>query len=92
MTPEEVWECNRGYWRLGPRASRERYATFSTSDGRVKCAARITRVVSVGVVPSKGEVRYALEGEVLKPGDPEYDRLMSMVIRPHRNFVYKQVM
>jgi|GEM_PF-4444914 len=27
-------------------------------------------------------------GEVLKPGDPEYDRLMSMVIRPHRGFVY----
>jgi hypothetical protein len=39
-------------------------------------------------VPSKGEVRYALEGEVLKPGDPEYDRLMSMIVRPHRNFVY----
>jgi hypothetical protein len=88
MSPEEVWEYNRGYWKLGPRARRERYATFSASDGRVKCAARITRVVSVGVVPSKGEVRYALEGEVLKPGDPDYARLMSMVIPWHRNFRY----
>lgn len=88
MTPEEVWEYNRGYWKLGARARAQRYATFSTGDGRVRCAARITRVVNVGVVPSKGEERYALEGEVLKPGDPEYDRLMSMVIRWHRNFMY----
>jgi hypothetical protein len=88
MTPEEVWEYNRGYWRLGERAWAERYATFSTGDRRVRCAARITRVVSVGVVPSKGEVRYALEGEVLSPRDPEYDRLMNLVVQPHRNFVY----
>jgi hypothetical protein len=87
MTPEEVWECNRGYWRLGARARGERYATFSTGDGRVRCAARIARVVNVGVVPSRG-MRYALEGAVLKPGDPEYDRLMGMVVPRHRNFVY----
>jgi hypothetical protein len=88
MAPEEIWQCNRGYWRFGARAWSERYATFSAGDGRVKCAARISRIVSVGVVPSKGEVRYALEGEVLKPGDPEYDRLMSMVIPWHRSFKY----
>jgi hypothetical protein len=88
MTPEEIWQCNRGYWRFGARAWGERHATFSVRDGQVKCAARISRIVSVGVVPSKGEVRYALEGQVLKPSDPEYDRLMSLVIRPHRSFIY----
>lgn len=87
MTPQEVWECNRGYWKFGPRAWRERYVTFSASDNRVKCAARITGVTSVGVVPSKGE-RFKLDGEVLKPGDPEYDRLMNMTIPPHRAFRY----
>jgi hypothetical protein len=25
MTPEEVWEYNRGYWRLGERARAEHY-------------------------------------------------------------------
>src|SRR5262249_23841693 len=89
-TPEQIWNCNRGYYPFVPaRAMREQFATMSIRGSKVVVAARITDVENVGPVPHRPERdQYALVGDVLKPGDPDYDRLMNMVIPPHRWFTY----
>ena len=86
-TPEQIWNCNRGYYPFVlARAKREQYATMSVRGDRVVVAARLTDVEPVGKV--RGREMFALVGDVLKPGDPDYDRLMSMVIPAHRWFTY----
>ncbi|HEY5857132.1 MAG TPA: hypothetical protein VIW24_24625 [Aldersonia sp.] len=89
MTPEQTWKWNRGYYRFDlARALREQYATMSVRGDEVVAAARITDVISVGVVPRTGREEFALVGELLRPGDRDYDRLMGMAIPWHRSFMY----
>ena len=90
MTPQQTWNWNRGHYPFVlARAMREQYATMSIRGGKVVVAARITDIENVGPVPHRraGD-QYALVGDVLKPGDTDYDRLMSMNIAPHRWFKY----
>jgi hypothetical protein len=88
-TPEQIWNCNRGYYPFEPaRVMREQYATMSVRGGKVVVAARLSGIQNVGPVPPRDRDQYALVGEVLKPADPEYDRLMGMMIPPHRWFTY----
>ena len=87
MTPQQAWDWNRGYYPFVlARAMREQYATMSVRGDRVVVAARLTDVESVG--PVRGREMFALVGEVLKPGDPDYDRLMNTIVLPHRWFTY----
>jgi hypothetical protein len=87
MTPQQIWDWNRGYYPFVlARALREQYATMSVRGDRVVVAARLTDVEPVGMV--RGREVFALGGDVLKPGDPDYERLMNMVIPPHRWFKY----
>jgi hypothetical protein len=90
MTPQQIWDWNRGHYPFVlARALREQYATMSIRGGEVVAAARITDIENVGpVVHRRAGDQYALVGDVLRPGDPEYDRLMSMTIAPHRWFTY----
>jgi hypothetical protein len=87
MTPQQIWDWNRGYYPFVlARAKRERYATMSVRGNRVVVAARLTDVEPVG--PVRGREMYALVGDVIRPGDPDYDRFMSMAIPAHRWFMY----
>jgi hypothetical protein len=87
MTSEQTWHWNRGYYPFDlARAKREQYATMSVRGDKVVAAARLTDVEYVGFL--RGKKRYALVGDVLKPGDPDYDRLMNMVIPAHRSYCY----
>jgi hypothetical protein len=84
MTDQQVYDLNRGLWVLGPRAQRERLATFSV-DGTVRVVARIE---SIAVIPAKAAGRRskrAIVGQVLGPGDPDYDALIGTTVDGHRN-------
>ena len=68
MTDAQLYETNRGCWRLGPRAQDERYAIFSY-DGIVRQAIEIS---SVEPAP-KRSMRSVVYGRVLGKGDRIYD-------------------
>lgn len=68
MTDAQMYEANRGCWRLGPRAQDERYAIFSF-DGIVRQALEIS---SVEPAP-KRSMRSVVYGRVLGRGDRIYD-------------------
>ncbi|WP_331743684.1 hypothetical protein OG762_48305 (plasmid) [Streptomyces sp. NBC_01136] len=68
LTDEEVYEAGRGRWRLGTRADRERYALF-TAKGIVVLAVRIDSITA-----ADPDGRRTINGTVLKPGDPMYDK------------------
>jgi hypothetical protein len=76
-TDEELWEINRGVWRLSSGPIRERFATLSYQ-GNIQVVAEIT-----------GRERYhnewALLGTVLLPGDPVRDALVGLPVRRQRN-------
>jgi hypothetical protein len=83
-TAQQTYEQNRGVWVLGPRADRERLATFS-SDGQIKLVVEIDRIESI---PAKERVRRAksaIVGRVLEPGDPRHDALIGQHVDTHRN-------
>lgn len=83
LSDEDVYEQNRGVWRLGGRAKNERFATFSF-DGIVRVVIEITgieKIPSLGGEPEKD----ALIGRVLEPSDPEYDALIGQPVDTHRN-------
>ena len=65
MSEDELHEANRGCWVLGRRADAELFCLFSY-EGTVVQAMEIERIVEV-------PPRRALEGRVLKPGDPIFD-------------------
>lgn len=71
MTPEELYNANRGCWVLGARADEEQYALLSF-DGTVRQAIEIDRIVPI---PQRN--RRALEGRVLHPGHPVYDKYVN---------------
>ncbi len=68
MTDTQVYEANRGCWRLGERAQDERYAIFSF-DGIVRQALEIS---SVEPAP-KRSMRSVVYGRVLGAGDRIHD-------------------
>ena len=68
MSDSEMYEANRGCWRLGARAQDERYAIFSF-DGIVRQALEIS---SVEPAP-KRSMRSIVYGRVLGKGDTIYD-------------------
>lgn len=76
-TDEELWEINRGEWRLRKGAPGERFATLSY-DGVIQVVAEIT-----------GRERYgdewALVGIVLRPGDPVRDAMVNKPVPKQRN-------
>ena len=76
-TDEQLWEINRGVWRLQEGAPRERFATLSYNDV-IQVVAEIT-----------GRERYgdlwALVGITLRPGDPVRDALVNMPAPKQRN-------
>lgn len=71
MTPEEIYNANRGCWVLGARADEQQYALLSFG-GKVRQAIEIDRVVPI---PQRN--RRALEGRVLHKGHPVYDRYVN---------------
>ena len=68
MPDAEMYEANRGCWRLGARAQDERYAIFSF-DGIVRQALEIS---SVEPAPRRS-MRSIVYGRVLSKGDTIYD-------------------
>jgi len=83
VSDQKIYENNRGVWRLGPRADRERYATFSFR-GKIQVAVEIDRIEEI---PTNGPGNHrAIVGRVLEPGDPMFG---SFVGQPapdrHRN-------
>lgn len=87
--PEEVWEYNRGVWRLGDDARDEKIATFSYG-GKIVLVAAITGIEEVGPEFYKnGKRRRALQGYVLHPGHSVHDELHgSQVRKGRREFNY----
>ncbi|KAB8186006.1 hypothetical protein [Microbispora catharanthi] len=88
MTPQEIYEANRGYYAIGSEAEkRERYAIFSGIgvDGErvVVLAVDIDKIVPVQV-PGKAS-RKAIEGRILEAGHPVYDTYVGKPIEGARN-------
>jgi len=79
MTPDEIFHDNHGYYPLGPRADRQRYALFAAPDkpgpNKVVLAVEIT---SIDPVPGKPHRRQII-GDLLTKGHPVFD---SYVGRP----------
>ncbi|WP_327009773.1 DUF3883 domain-containing protein [Dactylosporangium sp. NBC_01737] len=80
-TDDEMWEINRGVWKLGDKVDRERFATLSY-DGRVQVVAEIDGRTRHDV---GGVTKWALTGHVLRPGDPVHDALKGTPAPRHRN-------
>jgi hypothetical protein len=73
MTPEEIYDNTHGYYILGARADRERYALFSAPDkpgpNKVVLAVEIDRI---DPVPGKPGYRQIM-GQILTKGHPVFD-------------------
>jgi hypothetical protein len=83
-TDQELWEVNRGRWRIDERAlARERFATISYR-GVIQLAAELSGYELVSAHPKPG-MKKALLGEVLVAGDPVRDALVGRTTRRQRN-------
>jgi len=80
----ENFEQNRGVWVLGPRAAKERVATFSL-DGTVRLVARIERLETIPAKAAGARSKRAVVGHLLGKGDPAYDALFGTTVDGHRN-------
>jgi hypothetical protein len=83
-SPQETFTQNRGVWVLGPRAERERYATFS-SEGEIRVVAAIERLETVPAKNPRLRSKQAVVGRVLDAGDPVHDALIGRPVDEHRN-------
>lgn len=84
-TAEELFEQNRGIWRLGPRAKGERYATFS-HHGQIILAAEIAGVELCAWKESNNRPdKKAVVGRVLEPGDSAHEYFIGRAVDGHRN-------
>lgn len=81
---EANFENNRGLWRLGARAERERYATFSL-DGRICLVASIDAIETIPAKDPHRRPKRALIGRVLPAGHPAHEGLIDQVVDSHRN-------
>ncbi|MEJ5915926.1 hypothetical protein WDV86_15965, partial [Pseudokineococcus sp. 1T1Z-3] len=74
-TDQENFDQNRGVWVLGPRAAKERIATFSV-EGAVRMVAAITRLEDVPAKVPGTRGKRAVVGTLLQKGDPVYDAMV----------------
>lgn len=82
--PQDVWANNRGIWRFGNRAEKERIATFCRL-GEIVLVAEITDIEDVGPeFQANGVRRRALQGHVLPEGHPVHDALIGRSLPRHR--------
>ena len=81
---EQTYEQNRGVWVLGPRAQRERLATFSY-DGSIKIVATVDRIETIPAKEAWRRSKSAIVGRVLEPEDPRYKALIGQPVDSHRN-------
>jgi hypothetical protein len=81
MTPAEIYDAARGWWRLnGDRAASESYA-LAIGDGY---GVQVIEITDWRYDDAIG--RWAFAGNILGPGDPIHDRWVgSRVRRPSRN-------
>lgn len=68
MSELALYDANHGCWKLGPRASKERYVIVSF-EGTVRQAIEIQSVERV----ARGN-RSVVNGEILRGGHPVYDK------------------
>lgn len=80
MTPEEIYERNRGCWHLGSRADKESFALF-THKGVGVLAMEIHGIAE----DTKRPGRRILEGKVLGAGDPVHDNFVGRAVDTSRN-------
>ncbi len=73
LTDEEVYAAARGRWKLGTRADRERYVLF-TAMGIVVLAVEIDSITD-----ADPDGRRTINGTILKPGHPVYDKYVAGV-------------
>jgi hypothetical protein len=70
MSPQEIYDRNRGVWAFGARADRERYTVFtSVETGRVVAVVENDKVEDFGG-------KKAIIGRVLEAGNPVHDGLI----------------
>ena len=81
---QQTYEQNRGIWLLGPRAARERYATFSF-DGTVRVVVEVDRIETVPAKDATRRSKSAVAGRVLEAGHPVHDALVGQPVDVHRN-------
>ena len=81
---QQVYEQNRGIWLLGPRAARERVATFSF-EGTVQVVVEVDRVETVPAKDATKRTKSAIVGRVLDAGHPAHDALIGQAVDLHRN-------
>ena len=70
MSEQEIAEAAAGWWRVGPRADRERYALVVGEH-----AVRLVMAIDEWIV-DETDGRRAFVGRVLSAGDPVYDRFI----------------
>jgi Protein NO VEIN, C-terminal len=80
-TDDQLWEVNRGLWTLGDRVETERIATLSFQ-GRIQVVAEIAGRTRYDV---GGVSKWALSGNVVRPGDPVHDQLKGSSAPRFRN-------
>ncbi len=78
---DELWAVNCGLWTLGDRVDNERFATLSYA-GVVRVVAEIS--TRDDYPTAKGD-KWAVVGEVLRPGDPVRDMLVGRQPPHNRN-------
>lgn len=89
LSDDAVFEQNRGIWRLGPRAERERWATFSY-EGKIVVVAEITDIEALPwPIPQKRHEKKAIVGRVLRDDHPVRRHFLGLLVDGHRNpFTY----
>ena len=68
MSQLALYDANHGCWKLGPRARGEKYMVVSF-EGTVRQAVAIDTIEPVGM-----EGRSVVNGQILEPGHPVYDK------------------
>ncbi|MEV0945788.1 hypothetical protein [Rhodococcus sp. NPDC049939] len=85
QSDELTYDVNRGVWKLGLRAAKQKYATFSF-DGIVRTVIELDHrqpIEQVAMVD--GGTKQAVVGRVLKPGDAGYELLIGRPVDAWRN-------
>ena len=81
---QTTFDVNRGLWVLGPRADRERYATFSV-EATIALVAEVDRIETVPAKVAGARAKRAVVGRVLEAGHPVHDALIGTQVDGHRN-------
>lgn len=86
LTPEEVFEHNRGMWYLAAdRVQHERWLTFSYA-GKIIAVAEIEGLETLGWrAPDPRRPKQAITGHALHSGHPVWEHFVGRLIAPARN-------